>query len=181
MLIGGIVSKASGGSFERGAVTAGVVFLYNDGMEDVPCAMGGNACNHMSKNVKDFYEGVKSIPVGLYRFGDYLGRISGLRDIQNPSVISGVTFDYQREAIEQTKYTYKLTKYILTNDYATDLAFDYAKTYIEEHPAKVLGRLLAFPIGLYGKAPITPMATYGDVIYGSNQIEDFVKGIVYGE
>jgi len=30
MLIGGIVSKASGGSFERGAVTAGVVFLYND-------------------------------------------------------------------------------------------------------------------------------------------------------
>jgi len=30
MLIGGIVSKASGGSFERGVVTAGVVFLYND-------------------------------------------------------------------------------------------------------------------------------------------------------
>jgi len=30
MLIGGIVSKASGGSFERGAVTAGVVFLFND-------------------------------------------------------------------------------------------------------------------------------------------------------
>jgi len=51
MLIGGIVSKASGGSFGRGAVTAGVVFLYNDGMEDVPCAMGGNACNHMPKNV----------------------------------------------------------------------------------------------------------------------------------
>jgi len=50
MLIGGIVSKTSGGSFERGAVTAGVVFLYNDiadGMEGVPCAMGGNACNHM--------------------------------------------------------------------------------------------------------------------------------------
>ena len=30
MLIGGIVSKTSGGSFERGAVTVGVVFLYND-------------------------------------------------------------------------------------------------------------------------------------------------------
>jgi len=36
MLIGGIVSKASGGSFERGAVTAGVVFLYN--------CIGGHGC-----------------------------------------------------------------------------------------------------------------------------------------
>lgn len=62
----------------------------------------------MAKNNKDFTDhlsdlakGVASFWTTAYNFGDFLGRISGLRDWQHGSVV--LKDYYQQEAIEEVK------------------------------------------------------------------------------
>ena len=119
------------------------------------------------------------------RFGDYLARISGFRDWQEGSVV--LKNYYRDQAIAETKYTYKIGKFIATNPIARSLAIDSAQRYIEQNPEYVAGRFLTGAVlsygagGIRGGGPIIPIsATAGDVSYSANEIDSFVRGVVYG-
>jgi hypothetical protein len=51
--------------------------------------------------------GAASVPVGLYSFGNYIGRLSGYHNGQ--SVIC--PNQPQQQAVQQTKYAYQIAKY----------------------------------------------------------------------
>ncbi|MDD3500734.1 MAG: hypothetical protein PHS85_10280 [Sulfurovum sp.] len=158
-ITGGTASALGGGKFANGAISGAFVHMFN--------AEG-----------KTFIDGVKSIGTGLKRFGDYLARVSGFRDWQEGSIILGNY--YQEQALQQTSNTYQIAKYIVTNSEARSLATNLAQYYIEKNPGYVAGRALAIPIGTLGRAPVPIMATSGDITYTANQIDSFVRGIVYG-
>ena len=52
-------------------------------------------------HLSDFGKGLTSFFTTAYNFGDFLGRISGLRDWQHGSVV--LKDYYQQEAIEEVK------------------------------------------------------------------------------
>jgi len=165
-VVGGTAAVIGGGKFANGAVSGAFVHMFN--------AEG-----------KTFLDGVKSIGRGLMRFGDYLARISGFRDWQEGSVV--LKNYYRDQAIAQTKYAYNIGKFIITNPVARSLAIDSAQHYIEQNPEYVTGRFLTGAVfsfgvgGIRGGGPIIPItATAGDVSYTANEIDSFVRGIVYG-
>ncbi len=157
--VGGTVSSIAGGKFANGAVSGVFVHLFN--------AEG-----------RTFLDGVKSIGTGLYRFGDYLARVSGYRDWREGSVMGDF---YQEEALSQTERTYRISKYILTNPEARKVAFDAVVKYISQNPEYVAGRAIVIPVGIYYKVPVPMIATAGDIAYSADQIDSFVRGIVYGD
>ena len=165
-VVGGTASELGGGKFANGAVSGAFVHMFNG-------------------EGQTFVDGVKSVGKGLMRFGDYLARISGLRDWQEGSVI--LNNYYRDQAIVETKYAYKIGKFIATNPVARSLAIDSAQHYIEQNPEYVAGRFLTGAVlsysagGIRGGGPIIPIsATAGDVSYGANEIDSFVRGVVYG-
>ena len=93
-LVGGTVSK-----FSNGAVSAAFVHMFN--------AEGSSIVKAFVK----FEEGMEKI-------GDYLARISGVRDLQNPSVM-GYTGEYQAATWEETKEVVKLLTTAVGNPSAT--------------------------------------------------------------
>ncbi len=109
-LFGGMASAASGGDFAEGALTAMVVYLYNEAWSDMmaeKAAFGrvrkGSLLKNAAKGGKDLAEGVVSAPKALYAYGDYLGRSTGFRDWQHGNRIGW----YKMEA----KAEYKLLMY----------------------------------------------------------------------
>ncbi len=86
-IIGGTFAKLGGGKFANGALSGAFTHLFN--------AEAGS--------IKKAFV---SLAKGLYRLGDYLGRISGFRDCQNGSVVLGNY--YQEQAIIETKAVYTL-------------------------------------------------------------------------
>jgi len=132
------------------------------------------------EDVNHFWTGVKSVPRGLYRFGDYLGRITGFRDYQCGSVV--LDDYYQNQAVEETKYTYLMMKYILTHKEAKNLFFQYIKEYAGENKAYLSGRLLAGPVlGLVSRNPVISLgSTIGDISYKNHDINLFARKIILG-
>ena len=148
--------------FANGAVSGAFVHLFN--------AEG-----------RTFLDGVKSIGTGLYRFGDYLARVSGYRDWREGSVMGDF---YQEEALSQTERTYRISKYILTNPEAAKTVLNSVIKYISQNPEYVAGRVLGgMGISYYSKVPllIPAAAAVGDAAYSADQIDSFVRGIVYGD
>jgi hypothetical protein len=97
-IIGGVSSMLAGGKFLSGAVSAAFVHLFN--------AEGAS--------IKRAFE---SLARGLYRIGDYMGRLSGFRDFQNGSVV--LEDYYQRQAISETKAVSTLGKNMLSHPKTT--------------------------------------------------------------
>ena len=67
-VVGGTVSQNTGGKFANGAVSGAFTHMFN--------AEGAS----IERGFKKAYD-------GLYKFGDFLGRYSGYRDSQYPSVM----------------------------------------------------------------------------------------------
>ena len=80
----------------------------------------------------------------------------------------------------QTKYTYNIVKYIATNPTARSIAIDASKNYISQNPEYVAGRVLTGGIFAFGKSPEGIMAVTGDVTNNAEQIDRFVRGVIYG-
>ena len=124
--------------------------------------------------------GIKSVGVGLYNFGTYLSDITGFTDSRYGSVMGNFSQD---EAIGRTSYLYDTAKYIATNNEARSLFVDYAKDYIGNNSAHVLGRFMTgAAISTFSKAPfaIPAGSAYGDMQYNAQRIQNFTRGLLIG-
>lgn len=92
-----------------------------------------------------------------YNFGDFLGRISGLRDWQNGSVV--IKDYYQQEAIEEVKLFWRGIASINSWDRAKIL-FNLAKNEIKNRPMYYLG---SFAISGFMSSAIKTGSKVGDI------------------
>jgi len=156
-LIGGIAAQASGGDFVEGAMTAMVVYLWNDGI--------------IEKTQKFTRE------TGLYKFGDYLGRAFGLRDAQYPSAITTLPEykdykPYKEEAIREAKIALQITKTIIKHPEITKEVYKIYNQVSEEEIKKNL-LIKGYLMGFATAAPVT-ISEIGNFINKVDRIEDFL-------
>ncbi len=129
---------------------------------------------------KSFFDGVYSIGIALMRFGDYLAKISGFRDWQNGSVV--MRNYYQNQAIRETKLTYRMAKYIVTNSIASSIFINSSYKYIMSNPKYFAGRVFAGPVlGFVARNPIWGTgSTVGDLSYTAESIDNLSRNLILG-
>ena len=93
-IVGGTAAALGGGKFANGAVSAAFVHMFNGEYGSITKAF-------------------RSLARGLYRFGDYVGRISGFRDWQDGSIVDRSY--YQDQALSETKAVYILGTHVVEN------------------------------------------------------------------
>lgn len=110
------------------------------------------------EHLNDFGKGVyDTFLVTPYNFGDFIGRISGLRDWQNGSVV--IKDYYQQEAIEEVKLFWRGIASINSWDRAKIL-FNLAKNEIKNRPMYYLG---SFAISGFMSSAIKTGSKVGDI------------------
>lgn len=116
------------------------------------------------EHLSDFGEGIYDILITTpYNFGDFLGRISGLRDQQHGSIV--IKDYYQQEAIEEFKIFWSGITNINSWDRAKTI-FNLVKKDMEERPMYYLGSF-----GISGFVSST-------IKTGSKIVDIGVKGII---
>lgn len=88
-------------------------------------------------HLSDFGKGLASFFTTAYNFGDFLGRISGLRDWQHGSVV--LKDYYQQEAIEELKLFWRGIKTLLNNEDARMAAKEILIQDFKEKPMYYIG------------------------------------------
>ncbi len=189
IVLSGMASKASGGDFVQGAMSAMVVWLYNDNDprlngRGVGVAAGGDGKGtkedariarativktkaSIIKGSKDLYDGVLSIPKTAYSYGDYLARYTGFRDWQEGSTIPWNKLEAYAE-YEAFKYAIKYH----SADIASGLWNDMQKRPNYYIGGAVVGPMLS-GLGVSGRVTIaTSSAVF--TIHTAGSITDYI-------
>ncbi|WP_232000221.1 hypothetical protein [Helicobacter cinaedi] len=88
-------------------------------------------------HLSDFGEGIASFWVAAYNFGDFLSRISGLRDWQHGSIV--IKDYHQQEAIEEVKLFWKGIRTFLNNEETRMAAKEMLIQDFKERPLYYIG------------------------------------------
>jgi hypothetical protein len=136
-------------------------------------------------DLPDFIRGILSVPAGLWGFGDWIGRRSGLRDWQIGSAVLG---DYEKQkAKEEFEYTNDMIMFIIKSDTAREIFFESLQKYMKERPWYFMGRLFTGGIisriaggptklnklrGATTSATIVIDSTYGSLLFSAKEIDD---------
>ncbi|RXJ61202.1 hypothetical protein [Halarcobacter anaerophilus] len=139
-----------------------------------------NPITRALQNQHPMIQGSGSIFAGLYGFGDWAARISGFRDWQ----LDNIDDIEQDIATDETKYTLKLIKYILSNENDSfEIFAKSVKKYIEKNPEYVTSRFLTgYGITkLTGTRIIPYTSIVGQITFSAKEIDQFARNIILGK